>query len=124
MLSRWVGSRAPPRRRALSNDAAKDPGEVRLVCQAAFEGDLTQRFFCREHQPLRPLHAAPDDVSVWRFADTVTECNIEVVFAEASGGREIPVSHMRAQVRFDVCKHFANLPRCETSPYAVLYPLR
>lgn len=95
-----------------------------LVSEAAFEGDITQGFFCGEHQSLRALHATPDDVCVRRLADTVTECNVEVVFTEASDGREIFVSHVPAQVRFDKCKYFANLPRCETSPYTVLCTLR
>src|SRR3569833_2623630 len=81
-----------------------------LVSHAAFGGDFTQGLLCRKHEPLRALHAAPDDISVRRFADTVAERHDEVELAEANECGEIFVSQGRFQVHFDMRHYSANLP--------------
>jgi len=63
-----------------------------LVGHATFGGDITQRPVRREHQALRPLHPAPDDVGVRGLAHAVVECNGEVEGAEASDRGKIFVS--------------------------------
>jgi hypothetical protein len=80
---------------------------VRLVREAAFDGDLAQRPPCREHEPLGALYATPHYVSVRRLADTSTEGDVEVRWAETCESREMPVSDGRAQVCFDVCENSA-----------------
>ena len=92
---------------------------MRLVCQTAFNGNLAQGFFCVEHEPLRSLHAPPDDISVRWLPDTITEYNIEVEHTEASHCREILVSDLRIQVRVDMGKHSTDLPWREAFPCGV-----
>src|SRR4051812_27226449 len=91
-----------------------------LVGHAAFRGDFTQGLLCRKHEALCALHAAPDDVSVGRFTDTVAERHVEVELAEANECGEIFVSQGRIQVHFDMRQHSANLPWRESPAGAAL----
>ena len=97
---------------------------MRLVCQSALGSNVTQSSVRGEHESLRPLDTSPDDICVRRIADAVSECDIEVINAEAGNGREVLVFYGCTQIRFDMRQHSSDLPRCETSPSIFLSGLR
>lgn len=67
-----------PGARALSDEPAKEPAEVRLVGQTAIERDLTQRCNRRQHQALRPLHPPVVDVLEGRASETLAKGTTEM----------------------------------------------
>ena len=112
----WVRTSSPPDRGGFADDSSKQPCEVCLIREAALNRDLAEGRVCRQHEPLSPLDATPDDVLVRGIANTVAERNIEVKFAQASDGCEILVSDRLIQVGVDVGENPPDLPRRKTLP--------
>jgi hypothetical protein len=81
-----------------------------LVGEATLGGDLTQRLVGRQHQALRPLHSASNDVLVWGLTHTLTERDVEVGFAETGNRGKILVTDRGVQVRVDVSQNAPYLP--------------
>jgi len=81
-----------PRRGGLADEFPKQSREMGLIGETAFNRDLTEGRLRRQHETLSPLHAAPDEILVRGFTNTVAEGHIEVEFAQAHEGCEVPVS--------------------------------
>src|SRR3981081_1098675 len=100
-----VRASSPPGGRTLADKSAKQSCEMGLVGEAALDRDLPRCLFGRQHEALRPLHSAADDVLVGGVPDTFAECNVEVEFAETSNPGEILVTDRGVQVRVDVSQN-------------------
>ena len=86
-----VFARPPPRCGTLSNKSAKQSREMRLICEPAFGRNLSEGFIGRQHQSLRPLYSAPDDVVVRRVTYACAEYSVEVKHTQARHCSEIAV---------------------------------
>jgi hypothetical protein len=97
-----VFARPPPRRGALSNKPAKQSREMRLVSEPALGRNLSESFIGRQHQPLRPLYSASDDVVVRRVTHAAAEYSVKIEHTQASHRSEIAVPDPVLQICIDV----------------------
>src|SRR4030095_10282413 len=97
-----VRARATPCGRTFPDHFAKQPREMCLIGQTALRSDFAERAIGRQHQPLSPLDAAPDDVLVRRVADALAERDVEVKRTQAGDASEVFISDRRLQLRVDM----------------------
>jgi hypothetical protein len=113
--SRRRGPRTTPRSRALAGKTAKEPVEVRLIGKTAIHGDLCQGRGCCEHQPLRPFDSPSHQVRVRRVVKASPEHAGKIKGTESYLVGKFGGCNPSAEVGFDVCQDFTNLPACEAA---------
>jgi hypothetical protein len=106
---------ATPCTRAFPDESTERFIEVCLIRQTAFNRYLRERRAGPQHHALRTLDSPLHHIRVRWFAETCPECAAEMEDAQFNQTCQIRRTDGRIEVRFDMSRHLANLPRRKTS---------
>ena len=85
-------------------------GTLRLVGEATLGGDVAERHHGGNHELLRSLDAPPHEIFMWRGAEGVAECDVEMKLAVLDEVRQRLVPDRSREVGFNELQHPAPLP--------------